>query len=97
MGSFEHRLDFWEEVEVAVSQVSDGSTGLSFVKDTDSTNTSQYIQTIYSLHTFMCVYTMYAMPLSAQLCKTDHAYFTYLTLKRQLSHLNSRKHDHQQV
>jgi hypothetical protein len=32
-----------------------------------------------------------------RLCRADHAYLTYLMLRRQPSHLNSRKLDHRQV
>jgi hypothetical protein len=32
-----------------------------------------------------------------RICKADHAYLTYLTLQRQLSHLNGRKLDRRQV
>jgi hypothetical protein len=32
-----------------------------------------------------------------RLCKVGHAYLTYLTLQRQLSHLNGRKLEHRQV
>jgi hypothetical protein len=32
-----------------------------------------------------------------RLCKADHAYLTYLMVQRQLSYLNNRKLDHQQV
>jgi hypothetical protein len=32
-----------------------------------------------------------------RLCKAEHTYLTYLTLQRQISHLNGRKLDHRQV
>jgi hypothetical protein len=33
----------------------------------------------------------------SRLCKADHAYLTYLTLQRQLTHLNGRKLEHCQI
>jgi hypothetical protein len=33
----------------------------------------------------------------SRICKADHAYFSYLMLQRQITHMNGRKLDHRQV
>jgi hypothetical protein len=50
---------------------------------------------IYSMLLKFFPFALYRGPLSAEICKADHVYLTYLMLQRQLSHLKGRKLDRQ--
>jgi hypothetical protein len=63
-------------------------TGFAFVKCTYRTYSMLLKILAFALYTSLCQY---------RLCKSDHAYLTYIILQRQISHLNSRKIDRRQV